>query len=72
MERNEVFNRFSLSESSESDRMDLLAQYSSDFWEQNMDTLYAKYLYAYVRKKHLDKALPVIKSIKLLSIAYGT
>lgn len=71
MERNEAFNRFSLSESSESDRMDLLAKYSSDFWEQNMDTLYAKYLWAHIRKKHLDKALPLIKNIKLMAIAYG-
>lgn len=71
MERSQVFNRFSLGESSESDRLELLGQYNSDFWEQNMDTLYAKYLYAHIRKKHLDKALPLIKSIKLMSIMYG-
>lgn len=71
MERNEVFNRFSLGESSESDRMDLLSQYSPNFWEQNMDTLYAKYLWANIRKKHLDKALPLIKNIKLMAIMYG-
>lgn len=71
MERNEVFNRFSLSEGSESDRAELLAKHNINFWEQNMDTLYAKYLYAHVRKKHLDKALPLIRNIKLMAIMYG-
>lgn len=71
LDSNETFNRFSLSEGTESDRMELLSQYNLDFFERNLDTVYIKFMSAHVRKKHLDKALPKIKAIKLATLAYS-
>lgn len=71
LDSNEVFDRFSLSEGTESDRMELLSQYNLDFFERNLDTVYIKFMSAHVRKKHLDKALPKIKAIKLAALAYS-
>ena len=71
LDSNEVFDRFSLSEGTEADRLELLRQYNLDFFERNLDTVYIKFMCAHVRKKHLDLALPKLRAIKLAAIAYS-
>lgn len=70
-ERYEIFNRFSISDTDKNGRLELLEEHSTDFWERNLETVVAKYIYAHIRKKHLDKALPIIKGIRLAGLVYG-
>lgn len=52
-------------------RSDLLSEHPTEFWETNLDLIYAQYLYASVRKKHMDTVLPVIKAMRLVGQLYG-
>lgn len=69
--RYEMYNRFNISESSEDARQALLAQYNSDFWERNLESLVTSYVFAAERKDAFDDVLPAIKAIKLLALNYA-
>jgi hypothetical protein len=69
--RYEMYNRFNISESSEDARQALLAQYNSDFWESNLESLVTSYVFAAERKDAFDDVLPAIKAIKLLALNYA-
>lgn len=81
--RYEIFNRFELSCPSATNketiedglrhRESLLndEEHDINFWERNLELLYSKFLYASIRKKHLDRALPVIRSLRIVGQVYG-
>lgn len=67
----EMYNRFNYSESSDEARRSVLAKYTPEYWEQNIETLATSYeLYA-MRKIAFDKILPVLKAVKLKVLTYG-
>jgi hypothetical protein len=67
----EMHNRFNYSESSSEARRSVLAKYTPEYWEQNIETLVTSYeLYA-MRKIAFDKILPVLKAVKLKVLTYG-
>lgn len=52
-------------------RETILQQHDINFWEINLDRIYAHYLYGAVRKKHMDKVLPIIKAVRIVGALYG-
>lgn len=67
----QLFNYFSYSEADEDSRQTILNSQPITFWETNIETLLLKYEYAHIRKEILDRVLPVIKSIRVLTEAFG-
>ena len=70
-ERYEMFNRFSRSEIDYESRQELLNTQNSNFWETNVENILLHYEYAFIRKEVLDRVLPIAKSIRLVTEAYG-
>lgn len=40
-------------------------------WERNLELIYAKFLYAAVRKQNLDETLPVVRAVRIVGQVYG-
>lgn len=69
--RNEVYVRYTTSDSSQDERTILLQSKPLGFWETNVENIILEYELAYKRKEELDKVLPHIATAKLLIEAWG-
>lgn len=70
-ERYEMFNRFERSEADNESRQELLHSQNVNFWETNVENILLNYEYAFIRKEVLDRVLPIAKSLRLVTEAYG-
>lgn len=69
--RYEMLNRFDLSDHNQSTRTELLQSQPLSFWETNVETIVLSFEEAYIRKEVLDAVLPIIKSIRFITEAFG-
>lgn len=67
----EMFNQFTVSERSIETRKNLLdTADDTSIWEQNLETVLTKYMFASIRKQEFDRMLPLIKGLRILGQSY--
>lgn len=69
--RSQELNRFEYSEISKDKRESVLKNKPKSYWELNLESLMLNYAVANIKKNQINRVMPAIRAIKMMSLFYG-